>query len=451
MGRKLRRRQTSAFEFQPFSAQQLRLLSWWSEGSPLSGWDGVIADGSIRAGKTVAMIDSFITWSQAQHSYEDFIIAGRSVGALKRNVLKPLFQILRSKGIAWFHHRSENWVLIGTNVYYLFGGSTEASQDDLAGLTAAGALVEEAARLKESFVNECVNRCSVEGSKIWFNCNPGGPKHWFKKNFVDPAAEKKLVRLHFTLDDNPSLSETIKARYRRMFSGVWFKRYILGLWVAAEGVIFPMFKEEGEGAHVVETGRLMKREKLRGFERYIVAMDYGTASSAMTMGLYGLYRVAVEDPTTGRHVKQWALHLVKEYHWSGKEEGRQKTDPQYADDYEDWIGDVKPSAIYVDPSAASFIAEMQRRRHKVRPAANAVEDGNRFVAQLLSQGRLSVDPGCTHTIEEFYAYVWDAKAQDKGEDKPMKENDHHMDRNRYAAFSHLGQKKAALRTASAAL
>lgn len=445
----MKRRRHTAFQFKPPSAQQLKLMTWWTEGSSLAHLDGVIADGAIRSGKTVTMIDSFITWSLSCHSHEDFIVAGRSVGALKRNVLKPLFKILRAKAIPFYHHRSENWVQIGTNVYRLFGGSTEASQDDLAGLTAAGALVEEATRLKESFVKECVNRCSVDGSKLFWNCNPKGPRHWFKRDFVDEAAAKRLLRLQFTLEDNPTLSQAVRDRYRRMFEGVWYKRYILGHWIAAEGAVYPMFSED---QHVVSTAVLLEQIEQPRFRQFIVGSDHGTASSPTTFGLFGLYRRKVEDPATGKKRRQWFAHKLKEYRWSGKEEARQKTNVEYAQDYSEWLPeDVAPASLYVDPAAADYREQLKRHGHPVKPADNDVANGIEFTAGLLSAGRLTFAPACEHTIREIHSYQWDPKAQDKGEDKPLKEHDHHMDDLRYAMYSELAGKRAGLRTASAAL
>ncbi len=421
----------AAFRFRPFSAKQIMLLSWWTPSSPYADWDGVIAEGSIRSGKTVAMVDAFVTWSLAAYpGGQDLIIAGRSMGALRRNVLKPLFQILRAKGIAYHYHRSEHWLQIGACTYHLFGASTEASQDVVQGLTAAGALFDEVALMPQSFVDQAIGRCSVEGSKLFFNCNPEGPYHWFKTEFIDKAQQKRLVRLHYTLDDNLSLSERIKDRYRRMFSGVWYKRFILGLWVVAEGIIYDMWNE---AQHVIAAPR-------DAYEQYAVAVDYGT-STVCVFGLYGLFR------DTG----SWRAHKLKERYYDARRTSRQKTDTEHADDFAAWIAGIKPVAVYVDPSAASFMAELRRRGYRVTPANNNVLDGIRFVSQMLSEGRYQVHASCTESIREMSSYAWDARAQERGEDKPLKQDDHASDETRYMLFSHLGGRSANVRSANVAL
>lgn len=401
----------AAFEFKPFSLKQKKLLTWWTTKSPYRDYDMIIADGSIRSGKTVAMIDSFLMWSLYAFQDQVFIIAGKSMGALKRNVLRPMFKILAAKGIAYRYNRSENFIEIGSNTYYCFGANNEASQDVLQGLTSAGALADEAALFPESFVEQMIGRCSVEGSKIWMNCNPEGPYHYLKSDYIDKAKEKRILHLHFTLDDNLTLSQKIKDRYKRMFSGLWYKRYILGLWVLAEGVIYDMFDED------IHTGDYQSLT----FDRYYVAIDYGTANPC-TFGLYG--------------VKDNVTYLLREYWYDSKDKGRQKTDTEYGDDFEAFLDGIKPAITYVDPSASSFIAELRGRGYKVVAANNDVLPGIRMVSTMIGTLRFFVDRSCKNTIKEFATYIWNAKVQqDRGEDAPVKQNDHAMDRNRYFLFT----------------
>lgn len=414
------KRKVKAFKFKPFSTKQRRLLNWWRDGSPYKDFDIVIADGAIRSGKTIAMICSFLQWSMENFQGEDFIIAGKSIGALKRNVLKPMFQILRAWGIPYDYNRSDNFVIIGSNTYYCFGANNEASQDVLQGLTAAGGLADEVALFPQSFVDQMIGRCSVDGSKIFMNCNPRGPYHYMKVEFIDKADEKRIYHLHFTMDDNLSLSEKVKERFRRMFSGVFFKRYILGLWVMAEGIIYDMFDE---AIHKVPTVP-------RNYTEYYVCCDYGT-SNPTTFGLWGKYG-------------KW--YKVKEYYYSGRDVGKQKTDEDYYKDLEKFIGSIaqeqvmddygyynpKLKGIIVDPSAASFIALIkQRGKFSVIDANNEVLDGIRNVATALKTGMIYYNDCCTNTFREFFSYVWDKKAQERGEDKPVKENDHCLDGDRY--------------------
>lgn len=422
----------SAFKFHSFSLKQKRVLTWWMPQSPYRNYDMIIADGSIRSGKTIAMTDSFLTWTLRTFRNQNIILAGKSMGALKRNVLRPMFQILAAKGIPYRYNRSEHFVQIGTNMYYCFGANNEAAQDVLQGLTAAGAYGDEAALFPQSFVEQMIGRCSVEGSKIWLNCNPAGPFHYLKTDYIDQAEEKRILRLHFVLDDNLTLSEQVKERYRRMFTGVFYKRYILGLWVMAEGVVYDMWNEE---THLVDDDELPGQ-----FRRHYVACDYGTGNPT-TFLLFG------EDD-------KGVVYQIDEYYYDSRAKGRQKEDSEYADDFQKWLPEgLAPAAILVDPSAASFIATLRNRRAKdprlanIRPADNDVVDGIRRVATRLSQKRLFVHRRCIETRKEYAAYGWDPKAQARGEDRPIKENDHCMDPTRYL-INHLDARNDVLQTGS---
>lgn len=421
MAAKRKRRRPVAFKLMPPSPQGLRLMSWWTEGSPYADWDGVIADGSIRSSKTISAIEGFTLWSLKTFEDEDFIVSGKSIGALRRNVVKPWRQLLAAKGIDHVWHRSENWIQVGSNTYHLFGANNESSQDVVQGMTAAGAFFDEVPLMPKSFVDQAIGRCSIEGSKLWFTDNPEGPNHWFKTEFIDKAEEKRLLHLHFTLEDNPSLSEKAKRMYRRMFSGVWYKRFILGLWTLAEGVIYSMFDED---RHVTAIDR--------DYLYYIAGYDYGT-SSVTAFGLYGVYREAGIEK----------VQKIKEYYWDARKQMRQKTDEEFSQDFKEFLGPIVPVAIYGDPSASSFRLRLRKDGVKyVRNANNDVLRGIRFVSSMLSTDRYHIDPGCVHTIREKSSYSWDVKAQEKGEDKPKKEDDHCSDEERYTIFNHLGLKKA---------
>lgn len=401
-----------AFKFKPFSKKQRKLLYWWADGSPYKDYDIVIADGAIRSGKTIAMICSFLLWSQKNFRGEDFIIAGKSIGALKRNVIKPMQQILTAWGWKYQYNRSENYIIIGTNTYYLFGANNEASQDVLQGLTAAGALADEVALFPQSFVEQMIGRCSVAGAKVFMNCNPRGPYHHIKVEYIDKAKEKRIYYLHFTMEDNLSLAESVKERFRRMFSGVFFKRYILGLWVMAEGIIYDMFDE---AKHKIPTEE-------REYSEYHIAVDYGTQNPT-TFGLWG-------KCTRGKYTGKWIK--IKEYYYSGRDESKQKTDEEFYRDLEKFAGDLKIKSVIVDPSAASFIATIKKHgKFRVRHAKNEVLDGIRNVATALNNGMILYNDCCINTFGEYFSYVWDPKAAERGEDKPVKQNDHCMDSDRY--------------------
>ena len=212
--------------------------------------DFVIADGAIRSGKTIAMIIGFLTWSQEMFSGESFILAGKTMGALKKNVIRPMLQMLEAWGWPYAYIRSgtDARIEIGTNTYYLYGANTEASQDALQGLTAAGAYADEAALFPQNFIDQMIGRCSVPGAKIWMNCNPENPHNYINEEFIKKAKKKKVYHLHFMMDDNLTLSPKVKERYRRTWlpGSVFYKRFILGLWVAADGLIYQQFADHVE-------------------------------------------------------------------------------------------------------------------------------------------------------------------------------------------------------------
>lgn len=400
----------STFRFRPFSEKQQKILTWWLPSSPVRGRDGVIADGAIRSGKTLAMSLSFVFWAMSQFEGASFAMCGKTIGSFRRNVLFLLEHMLAARGYGMHDLRSQNVLVIThgerKNYFYLFGGKDERSQDLIQGITLAGVFFDEAALMPESFVNQATGRCSVEGSKFWFNCNPAGPQHWFKKNWIDVCGRRNLLRLHFTMEDNLSLSEAVRRRYETLYSGVFYRRYVLGEWVMAEGAVYDMFDE---AVHVVP-------EEERVYSEYYVSVDYGTQNPTVFL-LWGL--------------SDGVWYGVREYYYSGRDEGRQMTDGQYADAMEAFLEGVRVQAVIVDPSAASFIAELRGRGYAVRKANNQVADGIRQVGRLLADGRLVLCQGCRETVREFRSYVWDAAAGNAGVDRPVKQNDHCMDAVRY--------------------
>ena len=405
-----RRRQ--AFAFRPFSEKQLRLLTWWMPQSPYADWDGIIADGAIRSGKTIAMIVGFVLWSVKCHSGQNFIISGKSIGALKRNVVAPLQQILRTLRIDFTYHRSENYLAFGGNTYYLFGANNEASQDVLVGLTAAGWFADQIELHPQSFIEQAVGRCSIAGSKYWWNCNPDSPYHHVKVELIDKAKAKRLVYLHFDLDDNLTLSEGVKARYRRMYSGVFYKRMILGLWVAAEGAIYDMFDP---AVHVLDAV-----PPDVSISQYFIGIDYGTTNPTVFL----LLGKGSDD----------RLYVVDEYRWDSVKRQAQKTDKQYSGDLWQWIGDrlgehlPKLRWVFFPPDANSFRIQVfhdhMALRGKIAVADDAVLDGIRRTGSLLSAGRLVMLRRCVGLIQEMVGYSWDSKKQAIGQDAPLKVADH---------------------------
>jgi PBSX family phage terminase large subunit len=380
---------------------------------------------------------SFVVWAMETFNGEHFGMAGKTIQSFERNVLTDLPMILRGRGYKTTYHHTDKLLTVsrgGTeNYFWVFGGKDESSKDVIQGVTLAGVFCDEAALMPESFVNQITSRCSVAGSKLWLDCNPGGPAHWFKTEWIDKADTRRLCYLHFTMDDNLSLAEEIKESYRRMYTGVFYRRFIAGEWAVAEGVIYDMFDY---GKHVITSETLIGSDGKSlvdsRADKYI-SVDYGT-QNAMVFLLWN-------------RLKDGTAVCTKEYYWSGRTEGRQKTDSEYADDLEAWLpheadslGNMRPveiCGVIIDPSAASFIAELKRRGIPVQGANNAVLDGIRLTSTLLNLGRIRVSAECIHTIDEFGMYAWDEKAVRRGEDVPIKENDHTMDAVRYYVYTVL--------------
>lgn len=413
----------SSMRFVRFSQKQKQVLTWWTDKSPVKHANGIICDGAIRSGKTVCMGLSFVMWAMHRFDGQNFALCGKTIGSLRRNMVLSLACVLRGRGYTVIEHRADNMITVSrgnvSNDFYLFGGRDERSQDLIQGITLAGVLLDEVALMPESFVNQATARCSVDGSTWWFNCNPEGPYHWFYTSWILNHKDNDLLHIHFTMDDNNSLSEDIKARYRKRYSGVFYDRYILGLWKVAEGLIYDMFDET---VHVVP-------EADREYTRYYISMDYGTQNPT-AMLLWGLF--------------DGIWYCIGEYYYSGREQQKQKTDEEFFDDLEKLAGDHPIKAVIIDPSAASMIACIRKRgRFSVIPADNSVLDGIRNTATALNGRRILFSRRCKNTLREFCSYVWDSKAADRGEDKPVKEHDHAMDAVRYFVQTVVSKKRDA--------
>ena len=316
----------AAFRFQPFSRKQKQILTWWLPESGVSDADGIIADGAIRSGKTVCMSLAFVQWSMHSFNGQNFGMCGKTVGSFRRNVLSVLKQMLPARGYTIRDRRTDNLVVISRgsteNYYYIFGGKDEGSQDLVQGITLAGILLDEIALMPESFVNQATGRCSVDGSKFWCNCNPAGPEHWFKKQWIDEQKKRNLLYLHFTMEDNLSLSEQIRARYRAMYTGIFYRRYILGQWCLAEGLVYEFDPEKHVTDDLPELGE------------WYISCDYGTLNP-FSAGLW-----CVRDGVAVR---------VSEFYHSGREKRHQLTDEEYYREIEKLAGDRDIRHVVVDP------------------------------------------------------------------------------------------------------
>lgn len=370
-----------------------------------------ILEGSVRSGKTF-IVNLAWTLFILNSPHDVFLMSGESTDSLYRNVIGDMIFILgRSRAVYQDSAKGGAQLIINyngkTKICYCRGGSKANDEGKIRGITIGGWMADEITLHHESFVKQALSRMSLEGAKAFWTTNPDSPYHYIKTEYIDKAQEKGYYHWHFNLDDNLTLSEEYKKNIKNAYSGVFYQRFILGLWILAEGVIYDMFNK---ATHVVPT---MERK----YTKKYISIDYGTQNPT-TFGMYG------KDDTG-----QW--YKIKEYHHSGRKEKLQKTDVEYADDLEKFMDHDKSITVIVDPSAASFIAELRKREIKVRKAKNDVLEGIRNVGNALKNGLILFNDCNIETFKEFETYIWDEKASIKGEDKPVKENDHHMDNLRY--------------------
>ena len=404
------------FRFTPFSHKQKVVLEWWMPGSPYADKDGIICDGSIRSGKTTVMSLSFIMWAMETFDGLNFAVCGKTIQSLRRNVIGQLKMMLLSRGYRVEEHRSENYMVIRMgakeNTFYLFGGKDEGSQDLIQGITLAGVFFDEVALMPESFVNQATGRCSVDGSKYWFNCNPESPSHYIKTEWIDKITEKNMIRVHFTMRDNPSLSAKVIERYERMYKGVFYDRFIRGLWVIAEGLVYGMFDKEKNIFH--------GEYEYNPQSSYYLSIDYGTMNP-FAVGL-------MELKNSGR------VRMLREGHYSGREKGVTIDNEAYYKMIQEVAGDFPITSIVIDPSAAAMKATIRKYgEYTCTDGNNDVLNGIQEVTKYLNLGMLQIHESCTETQKEFGAYAWDEKAV--GEDRVIKEYDHHMDLIRYFIYT----------------
>ena len=391
-----------------FSKKQLRALGWWHEKSPDSTRDAIICDGAVRSGKTFCMSLSFVLWAFYAFNGNDFGLCGKTIRSLRRNMVTPVIPLLRQLGFECEERLSQNSLTVrfgnAQNRFYYFGGKDESSAALIQGVTLSGVLFDEVALMPRSFVEQAMARCSVTGSRFWFNCNPEHPEHWFYREWILQAERKNALYLHFTMDDNPSLSERVKRRCENLYTGAFYDRFVRGKWVAVYGAVYPMMANESMYCKPPEGA----------MEEYCVSCDYGTVNPT-SMGLWGK--------------RNGVWYRLDEYYFDSRREGYQKTDEEHYAALKTLAGGRKIGRVIVDPSAASFIEVIKRHgEYRVTPARNNVADGIRRVSGALKEGRIRICENCHDARREFQLYRWDSRRCD---DSPVKENDHAMDDIRY--------------------
>lgn len=386
-------------------------------------------DGPVRAGKTIAQLFRWIRHLK-ETPHPNLLITGQTKDTVKRNILEDLFDLFDTVGIRYSYNQSEGTIKALGTTGYIVGTNDEKAERKIRGLTIGGWLADEITLTPETAVNMALTRMSPEGSRAFWTTNPDSPYHFIYQDYVKDALEHGpksasgfLKRIGFKLGDNLSLGEEYIEFLKTQFHGLWYERFIEGLWVAAEGVIWSAF----------DPARHIVRDLPLRFRRVVVGVDYGTATVTCFLALGETYD------------GKW--YVFREYYHDAERSMGQKTDSQFADDFEmfladgpDHFGAVDYDSIEVDPSAASFRHELRQRGFsKLRGADNEVLDGVRNVGDGFALNDLYIYSECKKTAEQVATYAWDPKAQERGEDKPLKMNDHAADSLRYALKRYYGR------------
>ena len=388
--------------FTKLSPKQLKSMLWWSQKDTHS-YDAIVCDGSVRSGKTMSMTVGFVLWSMKNFSNENFAFCGKTIDSLKRNVITPMQKWL--EGIVKIKvNLSRNFLDISTcghtNRYYFFGGKDESSYQLIQGITLAGVLLDEVALMPRSFVEQALARCSVTGSKLWFNCNPSNSLHWFFKEWVDDdserTTEKNRLHLHFTMDDNFSLSDEVKQRYERMYSGVFYDRYIKGLWVAAEGVIYKEFADNPDN-FIVDT---IPDDIIF----CTIGMDFGGNGSAHAMICTGfsksMRKVIILDEYYRKEIISPAELEKDVCRFIRRCQQKYKVYDMYCDSAEQVLIKGIKSAVMSERIPINI--------HNARKSA--IIGRIRFFNSIMAQKRFFIMKHCSHLIEALQSAVWDSES-----------------------------------------
>lgn len=369
-----------------------------------------ILEGSVRSGKTFSSLILWALWLATRPADGKYLMAGRTLTALKRNCLDPLQQLLGENNMR-FSTPAKRAEIFGRTVE-LEGAANALSEEKIRGLTLAGAYLDEITLLPKDFFVMLLSRLSAPGAQLFGTTNPDSPRHWLKVEFLDNP-EIDIYRAKFLLDDNTTLPADYIDQLKREYTGVFFRRFILGDWVAAEGAIYPMFERT---KHV--------SDRLPELGTHWIACDYGHTNPTAFLKL-----------AAGKDGKIW---VVDEYYHVADKTGA-RSPKQYAQDLNAFAQKGPfPDVVVIDPSAEGFILQLKEDapQLRIRRADNAVLEGIQLVASALDAGILMIHPRCRHLIDEIQGYSWDPKAQLRGEDKPVKTADHACDALRYALMAY---------------
>lgn len=362
--------------------------------------------GAVRSGKTYSSILKLIDLIQ-NGPQGNVMIIGVNRDTIQRNVLLELYKFL---GFSPPSTKTTETKLYGRNIYFV-GAHDEGAVRRIQGATLACAYVDEATCIPAPFWRMLLSRLSIPGAQLLATCNPEGPAHWLKKEYIDRAQDLNVSTWNFSLEDNPSLDDDYKQSLKREYTGMWYKRYILGEWAAAHGLVYDNFDQDN--IYENETSNALYS---------ICGIDYGTTNATAAV----ICKISNIWPQ---------IRVTEEYYYDSASKGRSKTDAELADDIVAFVRYKEIQKIYVDPAAASFKLELRRRDLPVLDANNDVLLGIKNTAKFIGQKTISIQSGCKILLEHLQSYAWDPKAADRGEDKPLKVSDHICDALRYAVCS----------------
>ena len=417
-----------SIKYVAFSKKQLQLLTWWTDESPYHDLNGVIAEGAIRAGKTIIMGLSFILWSMQKSSDINYAICGKTVASTRRNIIEPLIEMLKQRKFKVIDRKTEGKLIViknnNKNTYYIFGGKDEGSASLIQGITLGGVLFDEVALMPRSFVEQAMARCSVNGSKYWFNCNPEGPQHWFYVEHILKWKERKYIRIRFCLEDNPSLSKERIDNYKSLYTGIFYKRFILGEWAFANGIVYDMVTDENfyynSNRESVVPIKIIEND----IKPYY-GVDFGTANPQVYLEVYKYVDYAK---------KEMCFYVENEYYWNSRKKLMQKTPDEYVSDFNNWCKEF--SYLIIDPSATPLKAAHRKYGHNVINAKNNVEEGIIGLSTLFANKMIKINKdNCPNLCAELGLYRWNEKKLNNGVEEVLKENDHCCDALRYAIMT----------------
>jgi PBSX family phage terminase large subunit len=376
-----------------------------------------IFEGPVRAGKSFVALIRWLEFIR-RGPPGPLILVGRTDKTIKRNIISPLQELV---GSAFVYSSGKGECYLYGRTMYVVGANDDRAEAKIRGSEFAGALIDELTLIPENFFKMLLSRLSIPKAKVFASTNPDSPYHWVKKDFINRKNDMSCSVFSFSIDDNPSLDEDFKENLKKEYRGLWYRRFILGEWCVADGAVYDFFDET---IHCID-------HPPSNAISYYLGIDYGTTNPCV-------FTLIGYNPSS--YPNMW---LEKEYYYASGENQKQKSDYEYVMDLTKFLDGIYVDAIYIDPSAASLKQELKRQGYyQVKDAINDVLPGIRFVGQLISNGTLKICSQCSNIIKEFSNYVWDSKASAKGEDKPIKLNDHALDSLRYVVYTQFFTKNS---------